>query len=276
MALEHLLEALLLDQAEGHVESLHEPDRGRERAVGRVLALAVHRALPVEVVAARRDARSRVRARPRPGLAKPRPGGAISAFCDPDTTTSSPCRPAGAARRLPPRRRQPRSEPRGARDLCEGCMSLTTPVEVSDRVVKTTLASGCWPSSRSSSAGSTLVPQPPRGGRWPRHRRRTARPSARRTCRRTPPARLARADEVGHGGLHGARARGREHAARRSRSRRRPEPLQRARIDLNEGRGAVVEHRLRHRQRHGGRKRRGPGASSDTASRRGWPSDGRG
>ena len=84
-------EPLLLDQAEGRVEGLHQPpDRRRERAIGRILLLgrppsAANRS------STGRPGRSAARARAAwPGLAKPSPGGDMSAFCDPDTTTSRP------------------------------------------------------------------------------------------------------------------------------------------------------------------------------------------
>src|SRR5829696_6336657 len=54
--LEDLIETLALDHSESHVERLDESDRRGERAVRRVLSLAAHRALPVEVVAPAGDA----------------------------------------------------------------------------------------------------------------------------------------------------------------------------------------------------------------------------
>ena len=53
MALEHRRQRLVLDHAERHVERPDERDGRRERAVGRVLALALQGPLPVEVVVAR-------------------------------------------------------------------------------------------------------------------------------------------------------------------------------------------------------------------------------
>ncbi len=52
MALEHPGQSLLLDHGERHVERPDQRDRGGEGAVGRVLALALQRPLPVEVVVA--------------------------------------------------------------------------------------------------------------------------------------------------------------------------------------------------------------------------------
>ena len=73
MALEHLLEALLLDQAERHVERLDEADRGREGAVRRVLALAVQPSAASRSSSGR-PARSAARASAAAlGLAKPSP-----------------------------------------------------------------------------------------------------------------------------------------------------------------------------------------------------------
>src|ERR687896_1018602 len=51
------LEPLPLDQPERDVERLHQADGGRERAVGRILALACHGRAPVEVVAPAGDRR---------------------------------------------------------------------------------------------------------------------------------------------------------------------------------------------------------------------------
>ena len=103
-------------------------------------------------------------------------------------------------------------------------------------------------------------PTPRRGARGRRRRRRTARPSARRTSRTTRPprarpgrVRFATADSI-------APAPGRREAehvvpgledVRGSRSRT-------ARVDLDEGRRAVVEDRLRHHLRDARRERRGP------------------
>ena len=84
--LEHRVEAFLEQQAERDVERRDERDRRRERGV--VLRLRLARALPVEVEA-RRASRSR-RSAASETAHVPRPGGVISAFCEPETTTSSP------------------------------------------------------------------------------------------------------------------------------------------------------------------------------------------
>ena len=84
--LERRLETLFEQEAERDVETDDERDGRRERRVEDLLRLA--RPLPVEVEARQRPARvPGAPARPR----RPRgPGGVISAFCEPETTTSMP------------------------------------------------------------------------------------------------------------------------------------------------------------------------------------------
>ena len=83
VALEHVVEPLLLDQLERDVERHEERDGRRERAVGRILALALRRCgSSRSSSAARRRSAARASARSL-GLAKPSPGGHMSAFCEP-------------------------------------------------------------------------------------------------------------------------------------------------------------------------------------------------
>ncbi len=73
VALEHLRQALLEDQAERDVERAPERDRRGEGAVGRVLSLAVRRPRPVEVVAAPGLLGGQLQ-RPRVGRGEPKAG----------------------------------------------------------------------------------------------------------------------------------------------------------------------------------------------------------
>ena len=86
VALEGGLEAPLEDHAERDVEADDERDGRRERRIERLLRLA--RALPVEVEP-RGFASSRASQAASETETIARPGGAISAFCEPETTTSS-------------------------------------------------------------------------------------------------------------------------------------------------------------------------------------------
>ena len=85
----------------------------------------------------------------------------MSAFCEPDTTTSMSHSSWGSDTAPSA---DTASTTISASWSCATCasawMSFSTPVEVSENVVKTTRASGVSPSTRSRSPGSTLLPQP--------------------------------------------------------------------------------------------------------------------
>ena len=82
-----VLQALLLDHAQRDVEAEEQRHGRRERA--RALRLALRGLAPVEVVAAAGLAFAASSARSLTE-AKARPGGVMSAFCEPATTTSTP------------------------------------------------------------------------------------------------------------------------------------------------------------------------------------------
>ena len=139
--------------------------------------------------------------------------------------------------------------------------SFTTPVEVSEKVVKTSSTPG-FSASSAVELGRIDLARPTRSrSGWSRRRRpRTARPSARRTCRTTRrgPARP------------GARGSRRRTPAPRCPSAVKTstsfwvwntflQALQHARVDLDEGRRAVVDHRLGHHLGHARRQRRRAG-----------------
>ena len=87
------------------------------------------------------------------------PGGAISAFCDPATTTSTPHSSWGSGTApMADTASTAISAPWRWATSVSSRTSLTTPVEVSDSVVKTTSTPACSPSRLSSSGGSTLRP----------------------------------------------------------------------------------------------------------------------
>ncbi len=126
------------EQAERDVEAGDERDRRRERASSLRLRLA--RPLPVEVEA-RCDA-GRGRARASETAQSPRPGGVISAFCEPETTTSRPHASVshGTAPRLDTASTTT-SAPASFATAAIAWMSATTPVDVSDWTTQTALAS---------------------------------------------------------------------------------------------------------------------------------------
>ena len=92
-------------------------------------------------------------------LAKLRPGGAISAFCEPATTTSTPHSSCGSGTAPSPETASTAiSAPCRCAISVSSRMSFTTPVDVSEKVVNTSSTPSFSPSSRSSSAGSILRP----------------------------------------------------------------------------------------------------------------------
>ena len=85
----------------------------------------------------------------------------MSAFCEPATTTSS-CQSSWQTGTAPAAdtASSTMSAPWAWATSASARTSFTTPVEVSERVVKKTFTSGFSASSRSASAGSTLLPHP--------------------------------------------------------------------------------------------------------------------
>ena len=206
--LERRLEPFLEQQAERDVERGDERDGRRERGVELRLRLA--RPLPVEVEA-RRATRS-PRARPRRRRTRPSPGGVISAFCEPETTTSSPHASVshGTAPRLETASTTT-SAPASFAAAASAWTSATTPVEVSDCTNQTAFA------SRSREPRAHVVrrraSRPRRSGGGRRRRRSAAVIAAQRSPKlpgRDDEMRLARRDEVRDGRLERAGARGGE------------------------------------------------------------------
>ena len=89
----------------------------------------------------------------------PRPGGVISAFCEPETTTSSPHASVsqGTAPRLETASTTTSAPPSFAA-AASAWMSATTPVEVSECTTQTAFASRSRSRARTSS-GSGVSPQ---------------------------------------------------------------------------------------------------------------------
>ena len=179
----------------------------------RALALALRRLAPVEVVAAAAVAVPRRSSARWETEANASPGGIISAFCEPATTTSTPhssCSHSAA----------PRPETASTTSIAPwrwttsaiAWTSWTMPVEVSLSVAKTTSMPACSVAGGRSRPGRGARPSPARSARARRRRPRRARSSARRTCpRRSASTFVPGPHEVGDGGLHRARAARREH-----------------------------------------------------------------
>ena len=139
-------------------------------------------------------------------------------------------------------------------------MSFTTPVEVSEKVVKTTST----PAFSAQQAVELRRIDLARPTRSPVVRLRAVGlaeldPALAELAARRHEGRLARAHEVGDGRLHRPAARGREDLHLVLGLEHVLEPLQHARVDLDEGRRSVVDHRLGHHLGHGGRQRRRAG-----------------
>ena len=156
---EDVLQPLLEDHVERDVEAEEQRHGGREGGVARALGLEV--LAPVEVVAAAGAARPRSRRRAAETEANARPGGHISAFCEPATTTSIPhssWRSSAAPR--PETASTARITSWALQTSAIAWTSWTTPVRVSESVAKATSISGFSVSRRSNSAGSRRSPQP--------------------------------------------------------------------------------------------------------------------
>ena len=160
MTLEHVVEPLLLDHPERDVERHEDRHRRRERAVRRVLALALQRLLPVEVVAA---------ARRRGGAARARARSARRSRGRAGTSTPSANRPRHVDAPLVLRARDGAEAGDGVDhdDRAGGVRHLGQRLDVVDDARRRLATASCrrpWcracsASARSTSAGSTLLPQ---------------------------------------------------------------------------------------------------------------------
>ena len=191
---------------------------------GGSLRWPLDRALPSRSRSAAGVARGRVLER---GLVGARERQARAATSAPSATRPRPrprpTRPAGAARRPAPDTASTAiSAPWRWATSASSRTSLTTPVEVSEKVVNTTSTSGVLAEHAVQLGGVDLaaplgLPVDGLG----RRRRRTARPSARRTCRRRRPARARRAARGWRPPTPSRRCRRRRTSAPRWRCRRR-------------------------------------------------------
>ena len=130
VAVERGLEPLVQQEPKRNVEPADEGDRRREGAVQ--LGLAGTRLAPSR---SRSAAKSRGRREPPPDRDEPEPGGVISAFCEPEATTSSPQASVSRGRRRGwRRRRRRRARPTASPLLPSAWTSATTPVDVSECV----------------------------------------------------------------------------------------------------------------------------------------------
>ena len=218
--------------------------RGGERAVRRVLALALRGALPVEVVAAPSAAFSAARSSAASGAGEAEAGRAHQGLLRPgrDHVQAPLVLPTGERPR--PRRRRPRSARRAAcATSSQRADVVDDPVEVSDSVVKTVPAPSL---SASTGRGPPARPACPHSTSRCVSAPYASHSSAQRcrTCRTRRPPPSARPDQVRDRGLHGAGARRREAQHLVAGLEDPLEPLERARVDLHEGRRTVVQDRL--------------------------------
>ena len=200
------LEPLLEDQVERHVERPEEGHGRGERGVGRLLLLALRRCAASRGSSGRRGFSAASAIARSETEANARPGGHISDFCEPATTTSTPHSSWGSSTAPRPETASTqRTESWASHDLVErpdvvddagrglGLGDEDGPrgtIELAQRLVEARRVDLLAPLELDV--------------RWcRRRRRRTARPSARRTCRtRRPPrarrraTRLATADSM--------------------------------------------------------------------------------
>ena len=205
-------------------------------------------------------------ARPAPSAAaeteaNARPGGVISAFCEPETTTSMPQSSvsSGTAPRLETASTTT-SAPASFAAAASAWTSATTPVEVSEWARKTSETGSISPSWRArSSARRRLAPRVAELLDLAAERARHRRPALAEVPGRDDEHALAGRAEVGDRRLEraGARAREEEHVALGAVHLL--QPLEHARVDLAEVRRAVVDDRLGERGEHLRRHGRRPG-----------------
>ena len=158
--LERGVEALLEQQPERDVEPGDERDRRRERGVELLPA-------PCACAPSRSRSAASCRSRRTPPPRRrtmPRPGGVISAFCEPETTTSRPHASVshGTAPRLETASTTT-SAPRSFAAAASAWTSATTPVDVSEWTIQTAFAARSRSRARTSS-GSGVSPHAYR--RW--------------------------------------------------------------------------------------------------------------
>ena len=150
-SLEGRFEPALEDHPERDVEADDDRDGGREGGVELLLGLRASAPSRGRSAERRRPSRASQAASETETIA--RPGGAISAFCEPETTESSPH--SSVSQGIAPRLEiasTPTSAPASFAAAASARTSATTPVEVSDCVTSTALAP---PSSASRAARSS-------------------------------------------------------------------------------------------------------------------------